>query len=636
MAGEVQTVSRMDDDDLEISNTLTNDSTEPKEEKVNKTTPTESASELSSASTEQIIQESQSRDENETDVLDNAQHQDQDERNHHQPEEAIIIKEESSNSDNNSEPLPMTPTTAPPNVETVTSMDSLDLFPARPDSNAELIDATKLSETAVAYSADDDEPAVAEAVPVEVGNDQEATRPSFAARAGAAAATAANGLSTALSNLSASSSPRASPTASPAIKSENEDDHQASSSSSPSNIMDRPSLVARAAAAAAAAATATGIVPVLSTNLSGTPRTSPRTSPSRTPARTSPISVARTWPDENVDDDSFFDNGEAIPGSLPSPPRSSVGTGGLGAKPFPPLPTSNETAATTRSPVDMDAYNPSPSTSPMAAPENPNANTNTTMDIEAPGSADKNDGEAQVLSVVPTMVEDNYEPKKVDIDVDEINNGREVPPPEDSAHHLKESGEDNATSQHSLAALKAGLKTKKGKGILLACLLLLIGIGVGIGVSVAPEESSNCDAVRNGYPIPDENQYKQLDLNWIVDVSTTEPWETSLLKEIKTEFQSVLLPIMAGCKDSFVDEDDARVANGYVINARDMGDCSGSLPRPCFSILLDFSIWVKGDDSTNSMEMIRYLTSSFGTTLADQIESQSIVQVAELVLLEEV
>mmetsp|Transcript_27377 Transcript_27377/g.66475 ORF Transcript_27377/g.66475 Transcript_27377/m.66475 type:complete len:705 (+) Transcript_27377:103-2217(+) len=654
MAGEVQKMSALDDS--EFSNTVTSDATETAEtEEKEAIAMAESEPEVSSGDNDNENASSAAAEEKEQsssqskDQVD-MQNQEQDET--HDKSEEVTKEEEEKPASSPSKPASSKQEEAMPRVETVTSLDSLDLFPAKTDSNAEVIDATTMSETAVVPS--EDQP-VAEAVAVdqpteakqeedgegEEGNDQE-SKPSLAARAAAAAATAATGIMPVLSNLSASprSSPRASPAGSP----------RASPSASPTRSTqeedDKPSLAARAAAAAAAASA--GIMPVLS-NLSGsTPRNSPRTSPARTPTRTSPISTARTWPDENnantVEDDTFLDNGEPIPGSLPSPPRSEVGTGY----------TAMPSVATTAGPVDLDDYKQSPATSPVATAENTTtdieagggeageAGTSPVAAVENPNTTDieageagsessKSKKEAQVLSVVPTMVEDNYEPKEKDLDDMEIN--REVPP-QDSAHEFKEA--DTNGTRNRAAAIKAGLKTKKGKGILLAILLVLIGIGVGIGFAVSPGEPSYCNAVRNGYQIPNENTYQQLDLHWIVDVATTDQFNTTaLMSDIKEEFQSSLVPMMAGCKGSFVKEKDARIANGYVVRTREIGDCSAAFPRPCFGILIDFAVWVKGD-FVNKLEMIDYLVGTFGTELEEQIESQNMVRTAALVILQEV
>ncbi|KAL3932551.1 MAG: hypothetical protein SGBAC_010801 [Bacillariaceae sp.] len=652
MAGEIQKASPPMDDS-EVSNPLTSD----KEASIKAQTSAVSAgSDKANCEEKKQLQESQSRDESE--ALDSMQSQEQDKiesngskdegsaasettaeaeaETNHKAAPSDYAESASSSLPPSASPLPSpSKEESTPFVETVTSMDSMRLFGAHAKSKAEPIDAAKSSETAVNIS-EDPTPVVVEAVAVD--DDQEA-RPSFASRAAAAAATAATGISASLSNLSASpkSSPRASPAASPA-RSTASNSGQATPTASP---IDKPSLAARAAAAAAAAAEASGIMPALS-NLSGTPRTSPRGSPAR-----SPLSAARTWPDEAANaDDTFFDNGEVIPGSLPSPPRSEVGASTIGGQVMPfTLPTTAapassspprsevDTAITAPSvstgPVDLDDFAGTPSTSPVAAEDD-----NPTVGIDDTNSNSNNSKkEAQVLSVVPTMVEDKYEAKE--LDAMEENKTREVAsPPEERAHNAQE---NNVGSNNRVAALKAGLKTKKGKAILAAIVIVVIAIGVGIGLALSPSEPSYCNAVRSGAPIPNEGDYQQLDLNWIIDVATFDKWESSLIDDIKRDFQSILFPIMAGCKGSFIeDEDDARVVNGYVVRTRDTGDCRGNFPQPCFNILVDFAIWVKPGSYANPLETMSYLEDTFGAVVTDQIETHSIVRTSQLVLLEQV
>lgn len=490
-----------------------------------------------------------------------------------------------------SSPLP--PSASPsaqsiPRVETVDSIDSVDLFRTETNSNAEVIDDIKLSESAVASgdAEHDEEQTAEEMTPL---NQKAGTKEVEHEPRSSFAAAAANGIMSVLSNLSGSprGSPRTTPRQSPQPSPRGSTSSQGGSDPASSET---PSLAARAAAAAAAA---TGMTPRASSPTQEIPE----------------ISEARTWPDENHEGDDTKEQA-----SRPSPPKSDVGVGGrLTPFKFPKLALPKSSPLASKADQEEEF---SPLLSPTADD-----------DVEPGDNAEGDNEEARVLSVVPTVVvSDDFEDKQDDLEEDGAD--PETPTEQDSGDELKEDDEDSPSRCQRVLAF---LKTRKGIAVVCFFLLLVIGIGVGVGLA-SQEELSYCDAARRGYSIPNEEQYTQLDFNWLFDVSVTDKWQRSFLMDMNRDFQAVVIPAMAGCTGN-ITADKSRIINGYAVSARDTGDCNSGAARPCFRLLFDFAVWVR-EDYVNPYEMITYLNNNFGAFVTDQIQSKDIVRSAQPVALE--
>ncbi|CAJ1934660.1 unnamed protein product [Cylindrotheca closterium] len=185
--------------------------------------------------------------------------------------------------------------------------------------------------------------------------------------------------------------------------------------------------------------------------------------------------------------------------------------------------------------------------------------------------------------------------------------------------------------------------------MLMGIVLAIVGIGLVIGyfaggssdnkgANFVISSSDQCQAVINGNAIPNEDDYPVMRLNWIVDVSTYQEWETvtDLTAEVKSKFQSLVLPTLAGCING-PDDDAARAANfkvvnGFVRNTRDVGDCGSGKRRPCARFYINVALWMREETKVNAF--LTHLLNDFGYEVVEEIESSDMISAASLVNIE--
>lgn len=181
--------------------------------------------------------------------------------------------------------------------------------------------------------------------------------------------------------------------------------------------------------------------------------------------------------------------------------------------------------------------------------------------------------------------------------------------------------------------------------ILVGIVLLFVGLGLVIGHFAGGDDnefifdgSEQCQAVAKGNALPGEDNFPVLRLNWILDISTYSEYKqiSTLTEEVKTKFQSLVIPTLAGCVHERHD-DEARaqkfmIVNGFVRSARDAGDCGVGRRRPCYRIYVNVALWTR--DALVADDFSKYLFAQFGYEIVEELDTSPIISETSLVQIE--
>mmetsp|Transcript_19558 Transcript_19558/g.48166 ORF Transcript_19558/g.48166 Transcript_19558/m.48166 type:complete len:623 (+) Transcript_19558:118-1986(+) len=171
-------------------------------------------------------------------------------------------------------------------------------------------------------------------------------------------------------------------------------------------------------------------------------------------------------------------------------------------------------------------------------------------------------------------------------------------------------------------------------------------INVDYDFEFPPPTEERCEAVYSGTAVTNQDSYFTMLADAVMDVSTHVPWEDSLdevLLEIGNQFQTIVIPTLAGCMDtaetllnSTVTASRYILVNSFVLNVTkaENVECDAEEPRPCLRVVVHSRIWLMKEAPI--FELIIAADQNYGPALWGKIGSQddkeNIIKQADIVI----
>ncbi|CAJ1934676.1 unnamed protein product [Cylindrotheca closterium] len=142
-----------------------------------------------------------------------------------------------------------------------------------------------------------------------------------------------------------------------------------------------------------------------------------------------------------------------------------------------------------------------------------------------------------------------------------------------------------------------------------------------------PPTTEECEAVRNGATVPNQDNYPSVMMESTVDVSFYAEFADSVntvLMEVQRIFEYVALPALIGCNGGVDQEyfNQTFSPNRYIIANLDVlnvtrstsSDCTADEPiRPCVRVVFRYFLWTKTELPV--LELVSFMQSNFGPAL---------------------
>ncbi|CAJ1946466.1 unnamed protein product [Cylindrotheca closterium] len=174
-----------------------------------------------------------------------------------------------------------------------------------------------------------------------------------------------------------------------------------------------------------------------------------------------------------------------------------------------------------------------------------------------------------------------------------------------------------------------------------------VDVSPSVDLLFPPPTEERCEQFLNGTAIADRDRYFTIVADGVIDVSTYNSWEESLdvvLLELRNQFESTVLPVLAGCKEIDKDllkgknmtADRYMMADAVVLDVtKSPSECNAEEPQPCVRAVVRLQMWAKMEVSI--FEIIAAIDQNFGPALIEQIGSDDsgtdIIKHAEMVIL---
>ncbi|KAL3934988.1 MAG: hypothetical protein SGBAC_009406 [Bacillariaceae sp.] len=144
-----------------------------------------------------------------------------------------------------------------------------------------------------------------------------------------------------------------------------------------------------------------------------------------------------------------------------------------------------------------------------------------------------------------------------------------------------------------------------------------------------------CEAVLNGQPVPDQDKFKKLIIDTIIDASTYDVYANdTVLQEVQEKIQFIAIPTTVGCTTDGQDIKNSTgryiLANTDTVNVtRSASECDPGHIQPCERIFVRFSLWLK--DAAALFDSVATLHSDFWPILHESIPDSDVIQDFDLV-----